>query len=306
MVINEVVQHYSNHPSILKIKENFDNLQIVEQFQFNNVTTSEIYKLLKNIDDKKATGTDKIPPKLVKISAKVLSQPLADAINSNISKGVFPGNAKIASVSPIDKQSDDKNKSNFRPVRVLNTFSKIYESVIKNQLNLVLNNTFSPYLVAYRESYSTQHVLIRLLEEWREMLDNNFTVRGVLMDLSKAFDCIPQDLLIVKLSAYGLNGNVLKYIYTYLKNRKQCVRIKNVCSDFKDIISWVQQGSVVGPMLFNAFLNYFFFCIRKASEHNFADDNTLSFAKSFTLQVKRLTTESQKCNQMVFWKQNYC
>ena len=307
VVINEVVQHYSNHPSILKIKENFDNLQTVEQFQFNNVTTSEIYKLLKNIDDKKATGTDKIPPKLVKISAKVLSQPLADAINNSISKGVFPDNAKIASVPPIDKQSDDKNKvSNFRPVSVLNTFSKIYESVIKNQLNSVLNNIFSPYLAAYRESYNTQHVLIRLLEEWREMLDNNLTVRGVLMDLSKAFDCIPHDLLIVKLSAYGLNGNALKYIYTYLKNRKQCVRIKNVCSDFKDIISWVPQSSVVGPMLFNAFLNDFFFCIRKASVHNFADDNTLSFAKSFTLQVERLTTESQKCNHMVFWKQNDC
>ena len=130
VVINEIVQHYSNQPGILKIKENFDNSQTVEQFHFNNVTTSEIYKLLKNKDDKKATGTDKIPPKLVKISAEVLSQPLADAANNT--KGVFPDNAKIASVSPIDKQSDDKNKvSNFRPVSVLNTFSKIYESVIK-------------------------------------------------------------------------------------------------------------------------------------------------------------------------------
>ena len=203
----------------------------------------------------------------------MLSQPLADTINNSISKGVFPDNAKIASVSPIDKQSDDKNKvSNFRPVSVLNTFSKIYESVIKNQLISVLNNIFSPYLAAYRESYSTQHVLIRLLEEWRENLDNNYTVGGVLMDLSKAFDCIPHDLLIAKLSAYGLNGNALKYIYTYLKNRKQCVRVNNVCSDFKDIISGIPQGSIVGPMLFNAFLNDFFFCIRKASVHNFAGD----------------------------------
>ena len=69
-----------------------------------------MYKLLKNIDDKKATGLDEILPKLVKISAEVLSQSLADAINNSISKGVFPGNAKIVSVSPVDKQSDDKNK----------------------------------------------------------------------------------------------------------------------------------------------------------------------------------------------------
>ena len=94
-VINKIVQHYSNYPSILKIRQNFDSSQTVEQFQFNSITTSEIYKFLKNIDDKKATRTDKIPPKLVKISAEVLSQPLADAINNSIFKGVFPDNAKM-------------------------------------------------------------------------------------------------------------------------------------------------------------------------------------------------------------------
>ena len=146
-----------------------------------------MYKLLKNIDDKKATGLDEILPKLVKISAEVLSQSLADAINNSISKGVFPGYAKIVSVSPVDKQSDDKNKVwNTRPVSVLNAFSKIYESVIKHQLQSLLNNIFSPYLAAYRESYSTQHVPVRLLEEWKENLDNNYTVGRALMDLWKA------------------------------------------------------------------------------------------------------------------------
>ena len=95
------------------------------------------------------------------------------------------------------------------------------------------------------------------------------------MDLSKAFDCIPHVLLIAKLSSYGLIGNGLKYIYTYLKNRKQCVRVNNVCSDFKDRTSVVPQGSIVGPMLFNAFLNDFFLYIRKASMYNFADDNII-------------------------------
>ena len=96
---------------------------------------------------------------------------------------------------------------------VLNTFSKVYESVIKNQLNSVLN-IFSPYLAAYRESYSTQHGLVRLLEEWRENLQNNYLVEGVLIDLSKDFDCILHDLLISELPAYGVKGNVLKSIYT--------------------------------------------------------------------------------------------
>ena len=143
----------------------------------------------------------------------MLSQALADAINNSISKGVFPDNAKIASVPPIDKQSDDKNKvSNFRPVSVLNTFSKIYESVIKNQLNLVLNNIL-PYLAAHRESYSTHHALIRLLEEWRENLDNNFTVEGVLMDLLKAFYYIPHDLLIAKLFIWTQCSEIYLHVF---------------------------------------------------------------------------------------------
>ena len=82
------------------------------------------------------------------------------------------------------------------------------------------------------------------------------------MDLLKAFDSIPHDYIITTLSAYGLNDNSLKCIYTYLKIDKQCVCVSNVCSDFKDIIPGVPQGLIVGPMLFYAFLNYFFFCIR--------------------------------------------
>ena len=96
----------------------------------------------------------------------MLSQPLADAINHSISKEVFPNNTKIESVSLFDKLSSDKNKvTNFRPVSVLNTFSKIYETVTKNQVISVLNNIFSPFLAVYQESYNTQHLLIRLLEE---------------------------------------------------------------------------------------------------------------------------------------------
>ena len=114
------------------------------------------------------------------------------------------------------------------------------------------------------------------------------------MNLSKAFDCIPHDLLIAKVSGYELNGNALKYIHTYLKNRKQCVCVNDVCSDFKGIILGVPQGSIVGPMLFNTFLSDFFFCIRKASVHNCADDITLSsFARSVTLLVEIPMAESQ-------------
>ena len=85
-----------------------------------------------------------------------------------------------------------------------------------------------PFLSAYRKNYNTQSVLIRLIEEWNKHLDNNEFAGDVLMDLSKAFDCIPHDLLIAKLSTYGFDKTTLKYIYSYIKKRQQCVRINNI------------------------------------------------------------------------------
>ena len=83
--------------------------------------------------------------------------------------GIFPDAAKVAMVSPIDKKSDDKNKiSNYRPVSVLNIFSKVYEIVLKNALLSALSEYMSPFISAYREGYSTQHVFVRLIEEWRK------------------------------------------------------------------------------------------------------------------------------------------
>ena len=96
------------------------------------------------------------------------------------------------------------------------------------------------------------------------------------MRLSKAFDCVPHDLLIAKLEAYGINENLITYIDSYLSNRKQCVRINNVTNGFETTISRVPQGSIVGPLLFNCFFSDIFHFIEKASVHNSADDNTLS------------------------------
>ena len=114
---------------------------------------------------------------------------------------------------------------NFRPVSVLNTFSKVYESVIKvikNQIACGMEEYFSP---RFSKIYSSQNILISLTEEWRKKLDNNFVVGAVLTDLSKAFDCIPHNLLIAKLSAFNFSNEALSYIYSYLTNRRQCVRI---------------------------------------------------------------------------------
>ena len=113
------------------------------------------------------------------------------------------------------------------------------------------------------------------------------------MDLSKAFDCISHDLIIAKLAAYGLDDTTLQLIFSYLKNRKQCVRINNTYSNFENIITGVPQGSIVGPLLFDFSINDLFFFIESSSIHNFADDNTLSaWANTISDLINKLESDS--------------
>ena len=307
--VRDIVNSYKNHPSILKIKQvvNGSNVSDSERFSFKTINESEIKDLLKNLDIKKASGIDTIPPKLVKLSADFLTPLLTKAINTSIAQNVFPENAKTASVIPLDEGKPNKNEmSNFRPVSVLNTFSKIYEKVIKDQIVRGMEKYFLPFLSAYRKNYSLQNILISLTEEWRKKLDNNFVVGAVLTDLPKAFDCIPHDLIIAKLSAYNFSDEALFYIYSYLTNRRQCVRINNTHSQLETIISGVPQGSILGPILFNLSINGLFFFVVLASLYNFADDNTLSaFATTVSELIKILESESEfvidwfKINKMV-------
>ena len=147
---------------------------------------------------------------------------------------------------------------------------------------------------AYRTNYSSQNVIILLLEEWRKKLDNNFVAGAVLTDLPKAFDCIPHDLLIAKLAAYGLSEEALIYILFYLSNRKQCVRINDTYGEFEIIITGVPQGSILGHLLFNLPINDLSFFIIIASVHNFADDNTLSAsAENVSKLINILQSESE-------------
>ena len=129
-VIDRIIKSYQNHPSVLKIKNKF-GLDL-NSFDFQQIKAPEVKKLLKEIDIKKAVGVDTIPPKLIKIGADIIAEPLTQAINCCLRQGIFP---EVASVVPLDKGKPDKyDVLNYRPVSILNVFSKIYEKVIKNQL----------------------------------------------------------------------------------------------------------------------------------------------------------------------------
>ena len=128
-------------------------------------------------------------------------------------------------------------------------------------------------------------------------MDNKLFVGAVLMDLSKAFDCVPHDLLIAKLHTYGFDMNTLILFYSYLKNREQCVKINNVFSLFMVLVSGVPQGSILGPILFNILINDLVHFI-KSDLGNFADDNSISdAAKTIPDLIKILENESNNANE---------
>ena len=112
-------------------------------------------------------------------------------------------------------------KKNYRPVSILSTLSKIYERLLSEQLSDHFNSIFHDYLSAFRASYGCRTTLLRLVEDWKQALDQNMYVGAVLMDLSKAFDCVPHDLLLAKLQAYRISKHSCSLLASYLSKRHQ-------------------------------------------------------------------------------------
>ena len=215
--------------------------------------------ILNSLDPNKSSGPDKIPIKLLKMCALLIANPLSKLFNKSLESGKFPAVWKKACVTPIYKnKGSSSDPTNYRPISLLPNLSKILEKLVFNQIyqHLMENNLITEKQSGYRPSHGTHIQLIYLIHKLYSSLNDGKDFTAVFLDISKYFDRIWHDALLVKCEKqYNISGSLLSWLNSYLKDRTQVVRVGNSLSSPEKILSGCPQGSVLGPLLAIMYLN---------------------------------------------------
>ena len=246
---------------------------------FNAITEYQVIEIIDKMENKSSSGHDSISNKIIKFCKDQISKTLTIIINQMLHSGIFPTNLKISKIIPLHKKSDVNLLSNYRPISLLPTLSKIFERVIYNQLYTYFdhNNLLNEQQYGFRSKHSTELAAIKLIDNIKYEIDQRHTPVNIYIDLSKAFDTLNFDILLYKLRYYGVTGVAFDLLKSYLTDRKQYVNLNNHKSDVLPIKTGVPQGSILSPLLFSIYINDLIFISNKFKFLMYADDTTIYF-----------------------------
>ena len=241
------------------------------------VTTREVRKQLKDLDVTKAVGPDKISPHTLSRCADQLAAPLAALFQACLVQNKWPKIWKRANVVAIHKKNRRTSPQNYRPISLLSIVAKVYERIlVKNITNFFdTHHLISNRQFGFRSKRSVSDLLLQLTSTWQKSLDKGTDTCVIALDIAGAFDRVWHKGITAKLESLGITGDLLQLLQDYLQGRTLQVVVNGRTSSEYPIEASVPQGSVLGPLLWNVYLNDILQLIPQA--HAYADDCTLSF-----------------------------
>ena len=249
------------------------------KFEFRSIKVWEIREAFANAKSSKSFGFDGISSYFMKIALPFIENSLALLFNTSIETSKFPVLWKIARVTPIYKEGERTDKSNYRPISVLPVISRLFEKLISNQLHQHMgkNYLFSNKQSGFLQLRSTVTCLLKNTNDWYNGLDVGKLVGLVFIDLKKAFDTVDHSILCKKLHHYSIRDRELDWFRSYLTARKQFSRVNGVDSKIRNIEVGVPQGSCLGPLLFLVYINDLPQAIKASTVSMYADDTSLCY-----------------------------
>ena len=263
--------------------------KFTSRFRFKKIHPKSVFAILSKLKNGKASGMSMIRNKILKSAKHIISESLTDIFNASLESNTFPDDLKVAGVTPIFKNGERNDLQNYRPISVLCTVARVFEKLIYQQLydylmgNSILNNC--PW--GFRSAHSTALALIDCTNNWLIGIDNGKINSTILLDVKKAFDTIDHDILLRKLSHYGISHTELEFFRSYLCNRLQCCSVSGHTSSFKTINCEVPQGSILSSLLFIIYVNDLPLCIENGHVTMYADDTSSSNGISTVEDITR-------------------
>lgn len=261
-VLNRINDYYVNICATNKINRNIDINAITNSIFLAETDEKEIMELINNLKNSNAVGEDEISIKMLKALKIYIAAPLVYIANLMLLSGEFPENLKRSIIKPVYKKGNASEIKNYRPIALLNNISKIFEKLIAIRLTTFFykNQIFSGYQNAYLKNRSTERAIFQAIDEILKSINEKNKTEGIFLDLSKAFDAIDHERLLLKLNRLGIRGVAENLIKSYLLNRLQKIGItdeyrKYISSEWRLVHRGVPQGSVLGPLLFIMYVN---------------------------------------------------